>query len=137
MNRSAWVLIVVLGACSSGPPRSAPQNRPEPRLVAESGLPRAFVDRMLDALERDDQTAWWRLLSTHMKQRLGTAAASHDQLATWRRDVLPLATPLRRAEIAIDPNGPQKFVSYAVDGAAPEALAMVVLEDGVLRLDEN
>jgi hypothetical protein len=137
MNRGAWLLTLVLTACSSGPPRSSPQHRPDPALASRADLSRAFVDRMLDALERQDQDAWWQLLSARMRERIGNPATAHDHLATWRRDVLPLAPMLRRADIAVDPDGPQRFVTYAADGAAAEPLALVVLEDGVLRLDEN
>ncbi len=136
MKRGAWLVTLILTACSSGPPRSTAQSRPDPNLAAQPRPPRAFVDQLIGALEQEDPAAWWRLLSKPMQGRLGSPAAAHDQLAAWRRDVLPLAPMLRGAEIDVDPSAAQKLITYAVDGAPPVALARVVLEDDVLRLDE-
>jgi hypothetical protein len=90
---------------------------------------------MLDALERNDIAAWNQLQSAERRGAPDTMLRM--QLDGWRTDVLPLAPNLRRVRLAISRISPQWFVTYRVDGAEPDALAHVVDEHGVLRLDET
>lgn len=135
---SAFLLAILLGACSGGPPRSTPSTVVEATPVVTPGPADVLVDRMLRALETEDVAAWKDLLSSHTRARFGEdLAALHDHLMGWRRDVLPLAQLLRRSELAIDDTGPERVVTYAADGRDAVALAAVVVEGGALRLDEN
>ncbi len=134
---SSFVLgIMVAAACSGGPPRSTPQaTAPATPAVGPADL---LVERMLRALEAEDVVAWRELLSAQMREKFGSdPAALHDHLMSWRRDVLPIATQLRGAELAVDATGPEPVVTYAADGHDAVALASVVLEAGALHLDEN
>lgn len=135
---SAFLLAILVAACSGGPPRSTPATVVEATPVMTPGPADVLVDRMLRALETEDLSAWKDLLSTHTRARLGgDISALHDHLMGWRRDVLPLAQLLRRSELAIDATGPEQVVTYAADGRDAVALAAVVVEGGALRLDEN
>ncbi len=132
--------ILVATACSGGPPRGGPQASPSsPTTATPAGAPAdRLVERMLAALETEDVAAWRELLSAPMREKFAAdPAALHDHLASWRRDVLPIAAQLRRAEIAVDGTGPEPVVTYAADGHDAVALASVVLEAGALHLDEN
>ena len=135
---SAFLLAILLGACSGGPPRSTSSTVVEATPVATPGPADVLVDQMLRALETEDVAAWTDLLSTHTRARLGgDLSAIHEHLMGWRRDVLPLAQLLRSSELAIDATGPEPVVTYAADGRDAVALAAVVVEGGALRLDEN
>lgn len=135
---SAFLLAILVGACSGGPPRSTPPVSVEATPVVTPGPADVLVDRMLRALETEDMVAWRDLLSSHTRARLGAdMGALHDHLMGWRRDVLPLAELLRRSELAIDATGPESVVTYAADGRDAVALAAVVVEGGALHLDEN
>lgn len=135
---SAFLLAILVAACSGGPPRSTPSTVVEATPVVTPGPADVLVDRMLHALETEDVVAWKDLLSSHTRTRIGADYAMlHDHLMGWRRDVLPLAQLLRHSEIAVDESGPEPVVTYAADGRDAVALAAVVLEDGALRLDEN
>ena len=141
MQRSgAFLLAILLGACSGGSPRSTPPTHVEAEAtpVVTPGPADVLVDRMLRALETEDVTAWKDLLSSDTRARLGAdVGALHEHLMGWRRDLLPLAELLRRSELAIDDTGPERLVTYAPDGGDAVALAAVVVEGGALRLDEN
>lgn len=129
--------IAVLAACSGGPPRSGPPASSAQVAPAPSPADQ-FVDRMLRALETEDVVLWRDLLSAPMREKFAAdPSALHDHLASWRRDLLPIAAQLRRAELAIDGTGPEPVVTYAADGHDAVALASVVLEGGALHLDEN
>lgn len=135
---SALSFCLAVAACSGGPPRSAPGSTAPIQATPAPGPADVLVGRMLTALETEDVVAWRNLLSAPMRSRLGTdEAALHDHLMGWRRDVLPLAQILRHAELALDATGPEEVVTYAADGRDPIALASVVVEGGVLHLDEN
>ena len=137
---SAFLLALLVAACSGGPPRTTPATPAEVEAtpVATPGPADVLVDRMLRALETEDLAAWNDLLSSHTHARLGDdISALHDHLMGWRRDVLPLAQLLRSSELAIDATGPESVVTYAADGRDAVALAAVVVEGGALRLDEN
>lgn len=141
MQRSrAFLLAILLGACSGGSPRTTPATvvEAEATPVVTPGPADVLVDQMLRALETEDVAAWKDLLSSHTRTRLGgDLSAIHDHLMGWRRDMLPLAELLRRSELAIDDTGPERVVTYAADGGDAVALAAVVVEGGALRLDEN
>lgn len=124
------VLVVLLVAACSG-------GSPHPSSEARAPVPaRVFVDRMLVALEQADTDAWRHLLSARLRGRFGTdQAALHDHLATWRRDVLPLAPQLRGAELVVDTTASRPTLRYAIDGV-PRELALVAVEDGAVHLDE-
>jgi hypothetical protein len=133
------LLAILVGACSGGPPRS--QSQPtlgEATPVVTPGPADQLVERMLRALETEDVTAWRDLLSAPMRARFGSdIGALHDHRMSWRRDVLPIASTLRNAELAIDATGPEQLVTYAADGRDAVALVSVVVEGGALHLDEN
>jgi hypothetical protein len=133
------LLAILVAACSGGPPRSNAQpTLAEATPVLTPGPADQLVERMLRALETEDLAAWRDLLSAAMRARFGSdIAALHDHLMNWRRDVLPIASTLRGAELAIDATGPEQVVTYAADGRDAVALAAVVVESGALRLDEN
>jgi len=134
---SVLFLGITVAACSGGPPHSTPQATTAPATPAV-GPADLLVERMLRALETEDLVAWRELLSSQMRARFGAdPAALHDHLMSWRRDVLPLATLLRHAELAIDATGPEPVVTYAADGRDATALASVVVEGGALHLDED
>ncbi|CAN5917257.1 hypothetical protein BH11MYX3_BH11MYX3_06280 [soil metagenome] len=132
---SAFLLGIAAAACSGGPPRSGPQvSAPTPA----PGPANILVERMLRALETEDVAAWRELLSTSMRARFAEdPAAIHEHLMSWRRDVLPLASALRDAELAIDSVDHDQVITYAADGRDAVALASVVVEGGSLHLDEN
>ncbi|MDB4961101.1 MAG: hypothetical protein JWP01_1100 [Myxococcales bacterium] len=130
MQRFLLFVSVLLAGCSGGPPRGKPPTS-EAQPTAST---RAFVDRMLAALEATDLREWRNLLSERMRSELGNNAASvHDHLAAWRRELLPIARELRAADVAVDALG---HVSYTLGGEAQQ-LALVVIEHGALHLDEN
>jgi hypothetical protein len=128
MQRLAGLFLVIAGfGCSAPAARTTVRASPP-------GPANELVGRMLLALETEDTAAWRDLLSAPMRAKLDEGAL-HDHLMGWRRDVLPLAADLRGADLAVD--DAEHVVTYAVDGAEPVALAGVVDEGGVLRLDEN
>lgn len=137
----SWVPAFLLGlfvvACSGGPPRSTPQPTTA-QVTPAPGPADLLVDRMLHALETEDLVAWRELLSAPMRARFAAdPGALHEHLMGWRRDVLPLASTLRHAELALDATGPEQVVTYAAEGRDAIALASVVVEGGSLHLDEN
>lgn len=136
---SVLLLAILVGACSGGPPRSHSQpTLAEATPVVTPGPADELVARMLRALETEDVAAWRDLLSAPMRARFGSdIAAVHDHLMSWRRDLLPIASTLRNAELAIDATGPEQLVTYAADGRDAVALVSVVVESGALHLDEN
>jgi len=139
MIRASLVLAILASCSGSGPPRSVPQTSvAEATPVVAPGPADVLVSRMLRALETEDLAAWKDLLSAPMRARLGSdISALHEHLMGWRRDVLPLASILRHAELAIDASGPEQVVTYAAEGRDAIALASVVVEGGALHLDEN
>jgi hypothetical protein len=133
MQRFLWFVSVLLASCSGGPPRGKPPTS-EAQPAAST---RAFVDRMLTALETTDLREWRSLLSERMRSQLGNnAAAVHEHLAAWRRELLPIARGLRSADVALETHGRNATVSYTLGGESQQ-LAMVVVEHGALHLDEN
>jgi hypothetical protein len=125
MQRFLLFVSVLLAGCSGGPPRGTPPTSAPSTHV--------FVDRMLTALERTDLREWRGLLSERMRSELGNnAAAVHDHLAAWRRDVLPIARDLRAADVAVDAYGHLRYTL----GGDTQQLATVVVENGTLHLDD-
>src|SRR3954465_11924472 len=139
MIRASLVLAILASCSGSATPRSATEPAvAEATPVLTQGPADVLVDRMLHALETEDLAAWKDLLSAPMRARLGSdVGALHEHLMSWRRDVLPLASLLRSAELAVDATGPEPVVTYAADGRDAVALASVVVEGGTLHLDEN
>lgn len=132
-----WALPLALAACSGGPPRSTPPQTSEVRRATLAPAEQ-LVGKMIAALEAEDAAAWQKLLSAPMRERFSKdLAALHDHMLGWRRDLMPLADQLRRAELAIDATGSEPVVTYAVDGRDAIALASVVDEGGALHLDEQ
>ena len=127
-----WLLLSLVVACSSPTPARIANSSP----ASTAPDPRAFALRLIETLEHDDVTAWNQLLSSNLRSRIDDEGM-RTQLQTWRRDLLPKAHGLRAASFSLDRSGPQHFVLYSIQGHEPEALAMVIEEHGVLKLDEN
>ncbi|HEU0035693.1 MAG TPA: hypothetical protein VFQ53_34010 [Kofleriaceae bacterium] len=121
---------------------SSPSSVPAPALSnaqPTSNQPdvRAFALRMVEVMEKNDLDGWRGLLSERKRAQHADATQLNQQFQIWRRELLPKAELLRRADFTLDTTSPQHFVVYQIEGKPAEALALVVEERGTLRLDEN